>query len=296
MLSIVLIVRDPGDTAASVITALSEQVVSKDVELIIVDGRPAPSSDVSENKLRAWSIIHAPGENMPRLKAIGTNAATGSHIAYLEPKAVPSQGWLSAVLNAVNDNPMACLGGPVSLDSENTPANQAAYIFEYGMFTLDKVVSRQAQDLPGNNMVLPREPLLDICAEILEMEGLNKPFCQQRLKDNGHAVLLIPEMEVSMVTKHRLKGLLNSRFNYARCFGGTRISLCSPARRWLYRLGAPAIPFILLLKHFRTAIRTQTVRASFAAYLTLAVLCITWSLGEALGYWFGPGASCKRLY
>ncbi len=298
-LSVVLIVRHPEETPDAALAALaSEQDRLGDptqLEVILADGRPdagpAPGAAPA-----ALTRLLRPGLNMPRLKAEGLAVARGRHVAFLEPKAPPAAGWLGAALAALAAHPGAALGGVVKL-TPGGAADRAAYAFEYAAFAPEKVSRAPPEDLPGNNMVLPTEALRRHCADILGSEGLNKPFCQQRLKQNGVPVVMIPDMVVQIRTRYELRSLLASRYRYARCFGGARAALAARRARWVFRLGAPAVPALLLCRHLGAGFRARGAeRLGMGGMTALAALCLAWSAGEAVGSWFGVGTSCESLY
>ena len=290
--AVVLIVRDPGDTPDAVLAALADQPETAGFEVIVADGR----HDAPMNLPPGVTLIRAPGLNMPQLKARGIAASTATALAFLEPKAVPAPGWAAALIRARRAAPQAVIGGTVRHSGHWTAADQAAFIFEYSDFSAAQLDSGRTRDLPGNNMVLPRQALLAHCGDILACEGLNKPFCQARLLAAGVPMLLISDMAVAMTTSHRLAGLLSSRMRYARCFGGTRVALAAPGLRWRYRLGAPAVPVLVLAKRMGAARRAETGPRRPFALVALALLCVAWAVGEVVGYWRGPGRSCDQLY
>ncbi len=295
VISIVLIVRDPNDAPDTVLDALSEQEAIEKTEIIIVDGRPGGAAPSGYTNLTTIYRA-AQGENMPRLKARGAHLARGDIVAFLEPKAVPAPGWISAILAAQDKGTLCAVGGSVKFDGASDAINRAAFIFEYGAFSPHKLRSGATHDLPGNNMAIPRERLLTLCNDILDSEGLNKPFCQQRLMDGGVPIVMAPDMTITLKSNHRFWAFLESRFNYARCYGGTRIRFASKRRRAVLRVGAPAIPAILMLRHFSQMQKTEPGLLNFTAAIALAVVCLTWGAGELSGYWFGAGSACKRLY
>ena len=294
--AVILILRAPGDTADAVLAALAAQPEAAGFAVILVDGQPDPPPDAPLT-LPPWVIhLRAPGLNMPQLKARGIAATNATALAFLEPKAVPAPGWAAALIRARAAAPEAALGGTVRFAGRGTAADQAAFIFEYAEFSAAQLQSGRTRDLPGNNMVLPRAALLAHCGDILAGEGLNKPFCQARLTAAGVPLQLVPGMAVAMTTAHRLAGLLSSRMRYARCFGGTRLALASPGQRWRYRLGAPAVPVLVLAKRMRAASRAETGPRRPFTLPTLALLCLAWAAGEIAGSWRGPGRSCEQLY
>ncbi len=290
--AVILIVRDPGDTPDAVLAALADQPEAARFEVIVVDGRP----DVPQKLPPVGVLIRAPGLNMPQLKARGIAATTATALAFLEPKAVPAPGWAAALIRARQAAPQAVIGGAVRHAGGCSAADQAAFIFEYSDFSAAQLDSGRTRDLPGNNMVLPRQALLAHCGDILAREGLNKPFCQARLLAAGVPLLLAADMAVAMTTSHQLAGLLSSRMRYARCFGGTRVALAAPGLRWRYRLGAPAVPVLVLVRRMSAVSRAETGPRRTFALPALALLCLAWAVGEIAGYWRGPGRSCEQLY
>lgn len=295
-LSIVLIVRDPDDSPDRVVSALAGQASMDQVELIVVDGRETAcnESDLSGNLNPR--VIAAPGKNMPRLKAIGVEAAQGDHIAFLEPNGVPQEGWLADVQRAIHDQPDQCYGGGVTFGARETAINVAAYMFEYREFSRDRVQAQTTSILPGNNMVIPSAALRSTCSDILESEGLNKPFCQQRLIESGLTIALREGMTVIMAKEQRLFKFLARRFHYGRCFGGTRLVLSAPKQRMLYRIGAPAVSVLLLVKHIGGLSKQDLGQMGVGSFFTLISICFAWGVGEGVGYWFGRGKSCSKLY
>ena len=299
ILSVVLIVRHPKETPDAVLAALAGEVAglaaAVEIEIILADGRPEAPDPRVPQPVRLTRLLR-PGLNMPRLKAEGAAVARGRSIAFLEPKAVPVQGWLHAALAALSAHPGAALGGAVTA-GPGRAVDRAAYAFEYSSFSLAALAQGTGTDLPGNNMVLPCAALRDLCGDILDAEGLNKPFCQARLVGGGIAIVMLSAMAVRIETRYRLRSLLASRFRYARCFGGTRAALAGRRQRWIYRLGAPLVPVLLLRRHLGAALRAPAPdRPGAGALAALSALCLAWSAGEAAGSWAGPGRACDALY
>lgn len=308
-IAVILILRDPADSPDAVLAALADQPEAAGFEVILADGRPDGPPDgppdrpgdgarqVPRSAAPAGvTWIRAPGLNMPMLKACGIAASRAATLAFLEPKAVPQPGWAAALRQARAAAPQAAIGGAVRFGGCDTAADQAAFIFEYADFSARHLHAGRTRDLPGNNMALPRAALLAQCGDILAREGLNKPFCQARLLAAGVALHLAPGMAVSMTTTHRLPGLLLSRMRYARCFGGTRIALAGPGRRWRYRLGAPLVPLLVLARRMAGLRRAETGARRVGTLPALALLCLAWAGGEIAGYWGGAGTACEKLY
>lgn len=294
-LSVVLIVRDPADSPAAVLNALAAEPGIEECEVICMDGRPGAA--FVDDPLPAGVLRREarPGLSMPSLKAEGARIARAASVGFLEPKGVPLPGWLAVARQALEAAPKELIGGAVCFDGAVTGANQAAFIFEYGDLTPAMLASGTVRDLSGNNMILPREALLTHCADILERDGLNKPFCQARLLEAGYELRTVPALQIGLKTAHRVVPLFTSRMFYGRCFGGTRARRASTRQRWLYRAAAPAVPVLLARRHLARMAR-EDWPAAWRTKMALSGLCVAWSLGEGLGSWAGPGNACEKLY
>lgn len=294
-LSVVVIVRSPDETPDKVLQELRHQSTDSDVELILVEGRPAVARAGSE-QFSDLKIIEAPDRNMPHLKAIGFDASQGATVAFLEPKGVPATGWLDALRRAIREKPDAAIGGSVIFSGHPRAINQAAFLFEYGGFSPEELRAGTATDLAGNNMAVPRKLFAEICRDILQREGLNKPFCQNLLVENGVEIAMAPDMRINLQTDHRARGFLASRFQYARCFGGTRIREAPVSRKIAYRLGSVLVPLVVLVRRLQGARSAKDVPLTFSVTCMTMAICLTWSAGEVVGYWLGRGQACSRLY
>ena len=289
-LSIVVIVRHPAEAPDAVLAALAAEPEIAEVEVLLIDGRPGAAAPPDRP---GYATLLRPGLNMPKLKAVGVMAARGRSVAFLEPKAVPLPGWIGAARAALGRHPGAALSGSVTAKPGGA-ADRAAHIFEYAAFRPGVFAGGAARDLSGNNMILPADALRRHCGDILAAEGLNKPFCQKRLQENGIELVMVPELRVRMYTNYRLGALLASRYRYARCFGGTRAALATAARRRRYQIGAPVVPALLITRHLRAACRDGW--PGLGTLGALVALCLAWSAGEAVGSWAGPGRACDALF
>jgi hypothetical protein len=289
LLSIVLILRDPADSADGVLDALRREPGAEEVEIVLVDGRPEDGGGEYERVTH----ISAPGLNMPQLKALGAARARGGYIAFLEPKGVPADGWGSAIRRALDDNGTAALTGPVLYGGTGGAFDRAAYLFEYGAFAA-RSDSETAADLAGNNMALPAGPLQSLCGHTLRTHGLNKPFIQQELLAGGVSLRWVAGMAIRLQTKHQPGPFLKSRFQYGRCFGGVRCAEASPVRAALYRTGTPLIPPLVLYRAVRRSVGTPLLDAG--SFFWLMAICAVWAAGEIAGCWAGAGDSSNRLY
>ncbi len=295
--SVVVFVRAGHDKVRETLSSLGRQARFEEIEVILADGR----SDLEDDDLLRdfpWlRRLTLPGANMPRLKGEAVRAARGDIVAILDPWDVAEPDWIDEILTALEDPGVCGAGGAVILSGPQTAVNRAAYLFEYGAFNLPLTAGPTEADLAGNNLALRRDALIEHCSDILEAEGFNKPFCQERLRARGALLVMAPGMTVRHLTAHRFVPFAVRRFHYARCFGAIRRRLSPWPQKLLYCVFAPTVPLLLMLRHPARARRHPANRRLLrGAEPALLGICVAWGLGEWVGYWFGAGRSCEKLY
>ena len=88
-----------------------------------------------------------------------------------------------------------------------------------------------------------------------------------------------------------------NKFHHGRCFGANRRKFGARDRRLFYRLFAPAVPALLVLRHLLRHMRHPGNRRLLSNGVPALVgICLFWGIGEWLGDWFGPGKSRELLY
>ena len=240
--------------------------------------------------------LKIPNANLPRLKEAAIRAARADVVAILDSTASAEPEWIGEILAAFDDPEVAAVGGSVSLADAESRTSRALFLFEYGAFNPPLESGPTEGDLPGNNVAYRRSLLLEGCAEILDEEGFNKPFCHQRLREMGGRLVLRPPMAVHHRAPSDFGAVARSRFHYGRCFGATRRRRATPGMRLLYVLGSPLVPILLVARHLRRCRRHPANRRLLAgATAPLVGICLSWGFGEWLGTWFGAAASCGKF-
>ncbi len=298
-LSVVVAFREAPDALERVLAALRAQIPDEDVEVIVAHGSDRGTATLQETY--PWlRVLRRPGAILPVLKGDAIQAARAPVVAILDPADVPEPGWVAAILEGFGPDraeAVRAIGGAVLPGGTPSGANRAAYLFEYGAFNPPVTAGPTEADLPGNNVAYRREALVVDCGDVLAEEGFNKPFCHERIRELGGVLEIRPQMRVRHETRYGFFAFAARRFHYGRCFGATRCRRSTSRRRWLYRVFAPAVPVLLVTRHLARALAGRSNRRLLpAAALPLVGICLSWGVGECLGYWFGPGRSCRMFY
>ena len=295
--SVVVAARAPPDTTEQALSSLAGQRRAAEIEVIIADGSEDGRMKSLAQRFPGMRGIAVPGGNLPALKGAAIRQARGELVALLDPGDAAEPGWIDEMLAAFADPDVDAVGGAVLLSGAGSAANVAAYLFEYGAFNPPLAAGDTQGDLPGNNVVYRRSVLTELCADILESEGFNKPFFHERIRARGGRLVIRPAMRVRHLTHHAFTAFGVRRFHYGRCFGAVRVRRAPSLKKVLYRIFAPVVAPLLIARHLRRAASHPGNRRLLPrAALALCGVCVLWGLGEWVGYWFGPGKSCHEFY
>lgn len=297
LVSVVVAARVAPEGAGPALASLAAQRRANDIEVILADGSDGGDAPALETAFPGARRVSIPGGNLAALKGAAIRAARGSLVAVLDPSDAAEPDWIDALLTTFDDPGVWAAGGTVLFAGNSAPGNVAAYLFEYGAFNPPVQAGDTAGDLPGNNVAYRREVLVDHCGDILAAEGFNKPFMHERIRALGGRLVVQPAMRVRHHTRYRFGPFAARRFHYGRCFGSVRVRRATPIRRALFRLSAPLVAPLLVVRHLRRAFAHDANRALLGgSVLALCGVCVCWGVGEWLGCWFGPGRSCAEWY
>jgi len=296
-LSAIVFVRDRIAYLDRTLQALSNLDSTGQIEVIVADGSSSGDGRQVAEQFPHVRYLGIQEATMPAAKAVGIREASSDLIAVLDGGVEVEGSWLGEALAAMEDGSLAAVGGAVVLDSIESAANRALYLFEYGMFNPPLQDGPTEGDLPGNNVVYRRSWLLRDGDTLLDELGFNKPFIHERIRRSRGILALRQSMRVNHLVRYQFMEAATSRYHYGRCFGALRRQRSPWPRKLLLLLGSPLVPLLLLVRHYRRALNHPGNRRLLAgARGALAGICLAWGLGECLGAWFGPGGSCENLY
>ena len=89
---------------------------------------------------------------------------------------------------------------------------------------------------------------------------------------------------------------VRQRYLFSRAFAGARRGTLSAAKRAVYLLAAPAIPFVLLARMGSRVLAKKCHPGKFLLCLPLLIPAMTiYVFGEWMGYAFGPGDALMEV-
>jgi hypothetical protein len=216
------------------------------------------------------------------LRARGVAAASGAIIACLEDHVSPEPRWARWVVEA-HRLPHAAIGGAIE-NGIDRPLNWAAYFCDLGKYQ---------NPVPDGESAFAS--VVNISYKRVALEGI-RPGWQESFNETrvigmlirqGERLLLSPRI---VVHQHRsdlqLWLALREFFVWGRSYARTRSDLISRRRNLLFRFLAPLLPGLLMLRMAARVIQRGRLRAAFVSALPfIAMLTVSWSWGECLGYW-----------
>lgn len=292
--SVVIGVHNARLSIETCLSALQQGLEGHDAEVIVADSSTDGTDQLVAELFPQMRLLHfADPLTLPELRGRGIAEATGEIIAILDPYSVVRGGWLSALQTAHTKRDNLIIGGAVGLYEESW-SSWTLFINEYGMF-MPPVPAGETDILPGSNISYKRQLLFD--GEQAKYPVFWKTFANWEAEAAGSPLWLEPNMIVDLYKPIPLFDFWRTRFWHGRCFAGKRVADASLSTRLLRVLTTPLVPFILLGRWGKKYWAKGRHRDKFVLTLPLQLLLFgQWALGEFVGYLFGPGRSCKKLY
>jgi hypothetical protein len=143
------------------------------------------------------------------------------------------------------------------------------------------------QEIPGDNASYRRVEL-ERYRESWQT-GFWEPVFHAELKKAGKELLLDPSIVVTHRRSFGLRGFVKGRFRHGVQFGGWRASRLTAARKTLYAVLFPLIPFVLLLRILRQVLGKRRHRGKLLLSLPMVLIFLSaWAAGELTGMLLGP--------
>lgn len=296
-LSVVIATHDARGVIEICLAALLGQPGSERIELIVADGSRDGTGELVASRFPRVRLLRLdPALNVPELRGRAIAQARAPVIAVLDPFSVAAPDWIEQTIDAHRRLSNVVIGGAVEMhDAPHASfAAWTLYFNEYGMF-MPPVVQGPATIVPGSNVSYKRGALFD--GERPRYPVFWKTFANWDAESSGSALWLQPAMQVALNKPIPLGDYLRTRFDHGRCFAAMRVEQSAWRVRALRALSTPAVPLVLCVRWSRVILRKPRRRALYLSTLPLQLLLFAaWSVGEAVGYLCGRGASCRRLF
>jgi glycosyltransferase involved in cell wall biosynthesis len=186
-----------------------------DYETIVVsDG----STDATPGIAREYGVklIETPNRGLSSARNTGAEAATGEIVAYIDDDAIPDPDWLAQLAATFATGKYAAAGGPNVLPIGSNGVAQCVANAPGGP-THVLVSDREAEHIPGCNMAIRRDALIEIGGfdPQFRAAGDDVDVCW-RLLDAGHRIGFNAGAVVHHHRRSTIRGYLSQQRGYGR--------------------------------------------------------------------------------
>jgi hypothetical protein len=297
-MSVVLATHGGREGIARVLGALCEQSRSGDLELVIVAEASASDPILREDEAARFAshqvVRIAELSSKAVANAAGARSASAAIVVFAEDHCFADPGWAEAMLRRFEDVDVVAVGPRVRNANPATALSWCDLVVNYGSWMSASAGGPRSM-LPGLNTAYRRSALLhydDRLEAWLEVENEMHLDMQQR----GLTLSCEPGAVVAHVNLSRWASWLPALFYAGRLYAAERARSWSAARRAVYTLGSPAIPFmrwVRLLLDWPRDVQGLPSRWRLAPALLGGLVAD--AAGQALGFARGAGQASQRM-
>ena len=274
-------------TIVRCLQSLEHQVrqCSLPVEVILVDSSVDGTARLVAERF-PWVRLFAYGERKypGDARNLGVLQATGGLLAFIDADCVADDHWLSEILKADAAGHLA-FGGSVDNGNPDSYVGWAYYFCEFTRWAPGSAAG-EMNEIPTCCLAVKRS-VFNKFGPFLEGRYCSDTDFNWKLTRAGHRPVFIPAIRVAHLSLEKLGQFLAHEAEHGRAFGELRIAAeeFSRARLWLYVLGAPLLPGVLLARMARRVVANQIYVRRFWAALPAVILGkLAWGWGETSAY------------
>ena len=261
-------------------------------EVIVVDCRgPENVARLAQRFPEVHFIPLPQRETVPQLRRIGVEQAQGGIVAVIEEHCVAADNWLATLCSAFTSDYVA-VGGPIEFRGGRL-RDWITYFIEYNSY-LPPWPEGDAYKLADANVGYRRETLNSNLPSL--SAGYWEATLHHKLLSEGARFRSVPGLIVYHRGPFDYGYYLRQRYLFSRAFAGARRGTLSAAKRAVYLLAAPAIPFVLLARMGARVFAKKCHTGKFLLCLPLIIpAMVIYVIGEWMGYAFGPGQALMEV-
>jgi|GEM_PF-1398983 len=282
-----------------------QQIEKQSRQCLVVLGDSMGNVPSWKTEFPAVDFIETEKLPVPLRRQYGVDQASSEFVVLLEDTSIPEDGWLDAIVSAFEEPQVAAVGGPVSISPRLPARYQALACTEYGRFHPERV-SQSAIDIinsdtaypvtriPGNNLAYRRNDLMSVLND--SDHGLIEGEVNSILASRGKLVVLHPNMAVVYASIDAYGARLYTRMQHGRLFASGRVGGCNIKTRISWFIKSTLLPFVLVFRGWRNMV-TAIRPGSWPLVMSwIALMEVSWALGESLGYIAGAGSSLEAWH
>ncbi len=231
--------------------------------------------------LKTYSGLKNSREHHDELRARGLAVARGTLVALIEDCGIAAGDWVARMVES-HQQPMGGAGGAME-NGIDKPLNWAVYYCDFLRYQ-QPLAAGDAWTISDANCCYKRgalEGIGSVWRDVFHESSINNA-----LRANGDKVILVP---AAVVSQHRLGLMLSSalkeRYVWGRSYAASRSKLATTGKRLFWGAFSPALPVLMLIRMTLMARNKRRTWSAFVrAFSLTAMLIVTWSWGEFIGY------------
>lgn len=294
-LSVIVVSFNQPSVLRQCLAAFNAQSNRDKIEIVVIRDWSA-RGDSGSSQLKAefpqFDWIDAPaGSTVPAMRKLALSRCSGTLVGFTEDDCVVSSDWCAKVIEAHQSENVA-IGGSVEPSDYRRNLDWAVFFCEYARFM--RPFAGIVPALPGNNITYKAESL----KKLLETDasgGVYEVFVNGELQKSGQELKADPSFSVRNINSWKLTNLVDVPFHHGRGFAAMRL-MSKPLLERLPFLGiAMVLPAVQMMRMGRQVLAKGSHAGKFFQCLPqVGLFCVSWSVGEFVGYLLGPGGSLKQ--
>ena len=287
MLSVVIATVDPWPQIKECLESLTYQVGDIKIEVMVVDGHGEglPEDQGFSGIIRMQEI----GASVFRLRALGLSKANGEIVAFTEDHCKVAPDWCKQIVDLHTAYPnVAAIGGVVENGATASLLDWVHFLIAKGPF-MKPVRKGESQSVTGQENVSFKRKFLP---KSFSKNGILQMSFNREMMRKGLKLMMSDRPVVWHVQSLGLVGTCTMHFHTGKCIAGFRRHHLS-FLMWMLRLcSCMILPAFLTARTFHTVFTKKRQRLALIMGTPLLLLLTTChTIGELMGYLFGPGAS-----
>lgn len=298
-LSIVIVGRLGGDAysrCAESVCVLLNEAIGMTSEVIVAPvtcsrmGNFSWPANVNVSELE-------PSSSVPEARMRAILRARGNRLLLIEDDCVLKNWELPRIFNLLSDG-NAAIGATVLPGDYSHGWEWACYFHEYRVAMPSR--NSDSASVHGAAVIYDRRALCRFLesdlpeARIVHEHGFHEVWVHQGLKRLGYRTVRVQNWRVQHWKFLPFGTQLSSAFHHGRGYSGLSREFLSERQRLLRAAAAPALVLIFLTRSFRASLEARLLIRYLQSLPWLWLLSVSWSLGEGLGYVFGPGGRLRQ--
>lgn len=284
--SVIIPSYNSSATIEKCLRSLQNQKTEASFEVIVVDSSTDGTAEIVAQQFPFVSLYAFSQRKYPgAARNVGVWQAQGDILAFTDADCIIASDWIAQIIQAHEGTSHPIIGG--ALDNGN-PESYIGWAYYFCKFTqwLPQCSAGEMTECPTG--------CLSIKKWAFEQYGPfpEKGYCSDtdfnmKVVKAGYQPLFVPAIKVSHINISHLKRFLTHQPRHGKAFAQLRVKAeeFSPARRLLYALGSPLLPFLLWFRAAKRIFRAKSYARQFIFSTPLILLgLLLWSIGELLGY------------